>query len=130
MVRPAPPTPPNVPRPPKPGAPLPRGAKLAFGLLTPKPPRPVVAAEAGAVVRPTAKATPPMATAIAMPRTMLRSRPPEPRGFGAAGVTAAGAVVTGPGATGPVGAVAGQAAGGVGEGGVVAPSGVAGWFGS
>src|SRR3954471_17684040 len=106
MVRPAPPNPPKVPRPPpNPGAPLPRGPKLAFGLLAPKPPRPVVAADAGAVVRPTAKATPPMATAIAMPRTILRRRPPEPRGF-AGGMTAAGAVVTGSGATGPVGAVA------------------------
>ena len=53
MVSPAPPNPPNAPRPPpKPGAPLARGAKLAFGLLAAKPPRPVLAAEAGAVRAP------------------------------------------------------------------------------
>src|SRR6478735_9038050 len=99
MVSPAPPKPPRPP--PNPGAPLPRGAKLAFGLLAMKPPRPVLAAEAGAVLRPTAKATPPMATAIATPRTIFRRRPLEPLDF-AAGTTGPGAVVTGLAAIGLV----------------------------
>jgi hypothetical protein len=88
-----------------------------------------VLADAGAVVRPTANATPPMATAIATPRTILRRRPLEPLDF-AAGMTGPGTVVTGFAATGLVGVVAGHPAGAAGVIGVGPGSGVVGWFGS
>ncbi len=76
-------------------APAPRklpGAPLARGPL-PKPlPVPAVnpvAALAGAVSRPAANATPPMATTIARPRTTLSSL--EPDFFGATATTGSGA---------------------------------------
>ena len=66
--------------------------------------RPVRAgrAETGAVLRPTANATPPMATAAATARTRLSQRPPEPFGL-AAGATGGVASVGGDAGTGPVG---------------------------
>jgi hypothetical protein len=78
-----------------------------------------VAADAGAVPRPTANATPPMATAAAMTRTMLSHPPPEPfrvatgragggvvvaHGSGGAGVKGSGSAgLTGVGSVGRIG---------------------------
>jgi hypothetical protein len=89
-----PPNPPRKAAPPlAPGAKLPKGRPLPFPLpLVIAPVRfwlPVV--EADAVPRPTANATPAIATAAAMARTPLSQRPLERRfGAGATGWTACG----------------------------------------
>src|SRR6478736_8317325 len=94
---------PAAPRPPKKPPPFPPGTKLPVGPLPPptkpplKLPRPPVVAAAGAVVRPIAKATPPMANTSATPSRTFSQRPDE-LGFGLAGGTT--------GWTGWIGAIA------------------------